>query len=98
MCIRDSYEGAPHSFDSVEPLEFDPRAIRLDDHRTVTIGSDGEMWGEIEPGVRMPLNEPEDRFAVFQAVGNLGVHKGVDWDARRHSMDLATGFLRENLC
>ena len=64
----------------------------------MTIGSDGEMWGEIEPGVRMPLNEPEDRFAVFQAVGSLGVHKGVDWGARRHSMDLATGFLRENLC
>ena len=91
------YEGAPHSFDSVEPLEFDPRAIRLDDHRTVTIGSDGGMWGEIEPGVKMPLNEPSDRLAVFQAVGNLGVHKGVDWEARRHSMDLAADFLEETL-
>jgi len=92
------YDGAPHSFDSVEPLDFDPRAIKLDDHRTVTIGSDGEMWGEIEPGVIMPLNEPADRLAAFQAIGNLGVHKGVDWEARKHSLDMAAEFLQESLC
>jgi len=92
------YDGAPHSFDSVEPLDFDPRAIKLDDHRTVTIGSDGGMWGEIEPGVIMPLNEPADRLAAFQAIGNLGVHKGVDWEARKHSLDLAAEFLKESLC
>ena len=92
------YEGAPHSFDSVEPLDFDPRAIKLDEHRTVTIDSEGSMWGEIEPGVVMPLNEPGDRLAAFQATGNLGVHKGVDWAARKHSMSLAAEFLEEVLC
>tara|TARA_Y100000588_G_scaffold73876_1_gene76530 strand:- start:174 stop:1124 length:951 start_codon:yes stop_codon:yes gene_type:complete len=91
------YDGAPHSFDSIEPLDFEPKAIRLDDHRTVTIGSDGNMWGEIEPGVEMPLNEPEDRLAAFQAIGNLGVHKGVDWVARKHSLEFAREFLEESL-
>ena len=91
------YDGAHHSFDSVEPFGFLPNAIRLDDQRTVTIGKDGNMWGELEPGVLMPLNEPEDRLAVFQAIGNLGVHKGVDWSARRHSFEYANKFLRTHL-
>jgi dienelactone hydrolase len=91
------YEGAHHSFDSVEPFGFLPHAISLDDHRTVTIGKDGEMWGEIQPGVSMPLNEPADRIAVFQAIGNLGVNKGVDWAARKHSFEFATNFLQESL-
>ena len=55
------------------------------------------MWGEIEPGVIMPLNEPSDRLAAFHAIGNLGVHKGVDWEARKHSLDLAAEFLEESL-
>ena len=91
------YDGAPHSFDSIEPLDFDPLAIKLDDYRTVTIDSEGSMWGEIEPGVIMPLNEPWDRLAAFLAIGNLGVHKGVDWKARKHSLELAAEFLEESL-
>lgn len=91
------YDGAPHSFDSIEPLDFDPLAIKLDDYRTVTIDSEGSMWGEIEPGVIMPLNEPSDRLAAFHAIGNLGVHKGVDWKARKHSLELAAEFLEESL-
>ena len=91
------YDGAPHSFDSVEPVGFIPTAIRLDDHRTVTIDSEGSMWGEIEPGTLMPLNEPTERLAAFQAVGNLGVHRGVDWEARRHSFGLAADFLEGSL-
>jgi len=47
--------------------------------------------------VVMPLNEPADRLAVFQAIGNLGVNKGVDWSARKHSFDYAKDFLRESL-
>ena len=39
-----------------------------------------------------------DRLAAFQAIGNLGVHKGVDWEARKHSLDLAAEFLEESLC
>ena len=55
------------------------------------------MWGEIQPGVIMPLNEPGDRLAAFEAIGNLGVHKGVDWGARKHSLSLACEFLEESL-
>ncbi|MEE2625461.1 MAG: dienelactone hydrolase family protein [Candidatus Thermoplasmatota archaeon] len=91
------YEGAPHSFDSIEPLDLEAKAIRLDDHRTLTIDSNGDMWGELEPGISMPLNEPEDRLAAFQVVGNLGAHKGVDWEARKHSLEYGAKFLRDNL-
>ena len=55
------------------------------------------MWGEIENGVIMQLNEPSDRQAAFQAIGNLRVHKGVDWKARKHSLELAAEFLEESL-
>ena len=91
------YDGAHHSFDSVEPLRFIPNAIRLDSERTVTIGKDGNMWGELEPGVPLSMNEPEDRLAIFQAIGNLGVTAGVDWAARKHSFEFATKFLQESL-
>lgn len=91
------YEGAPHSFDSVEPLNLEAKAIRLDDHRTLTIDSNGDMWGELEPGISMPFNEPEDRLAAFRVVGNLGAHKGVDWEARKHSLEYGAKFLRDNL-
>ena len=91
------YEGAPHSFDSIEPLDLEAKAIRLDDHRTLTIDSNGDMWGELEPGISMPLNEPEDRLAAFQVVGNLGAHKDVDCEARKHSLEYGAKFLRDNL-
>ena len=55
------------------------------------------MWGELEPGVPLSMNEPEDRLAIFQAIGNLGVTAGVDWAARKHSFELATKFLQESL-
>ncbi len=92
-----AYDGAHHSFDSVEPMSFLPTAISIDDHRTVKIDSTGFMSVEIQPGVEMPLNEPEERLVVFQAIANLGVHKGVDWGARKHSLDFASRFLRESL-
>ena len=91
------YEDAQHSFDSIESLSFDPKAIRLDGHRTIRIDMQGDMSSEIMPGVVIPLNEPEERLAAFAAVPNLGVHKGGQWTARRHALGCSTEFFQRNL-
>ncbi len=91
------YEGAQHSFDSVEPLTFEPKAIRLDGHMTVRIDVEGDMSSEIMPGVVIPLNEPEERLAAFATAPNLGVHKGGQWTARRHALGCSTEFFQRNL-
>jgi hypothetical protein len=55
------------------------------------------MWGEIEEGVRIPLNEPLQRKAAFDAAKNVGAHVGGNADARKHSMTDALEFLLEVL-
>lgn len=91
------YEGAHHSFDSIEPMSFDPKAIRLDDHRTIRIDMQGDMSAEIMPGVVIPLNEREERMAALAAVPNRGVHMGGQWAARRHALGRSTEFFQEKL-
>ena len=75
---------AHHSFDSLEETHWLEKAIRLD-HRTVEIDLEGNMSGEIEPGERIPLNEPAQRFAAFQRVQNIGAHAGGQQYAREES-------------
>ena len=91
------YEGAQHSFDSIEPMSFDPKAIGLDEHRTIRIDMQGDMSAHIMPGVVIPLNEPEERKAALAAVPNLGAHKGGQWTARRHALGCSAEFFQDNL-
>ncbi|HJM87838.1 MAG TPA: dienelactone hydrolase family protein, partial [Candidatus Thalassarchaeaceae archaeon] len=58
------YPNSHHSFDSKEEMQWLPNAIKLDE-RTVQISLEGEMWGEIEEGIKVPLNEPHERLAAF---------------------------------
>jgi len=91
-----SYADAHHSFDSKEPMTWLANAIKLDT-RTVQIDIDGEMWGEIEPGNRITLNEPFQRKAAFDLVKNVGAHIGGNADARLLVLQDSTDFLLQVL-
>ena len=78
------FPGAHHAFDSLEELTWLDKAIRLD-YRTVEIDKEGFMSGEIEPGERIPLNEPEQRLVAFQRAQNIGAHAGGQPYARKKS-------------
>ena len=86
------YPNSHHAFDSLEEITWLPHAIKLDE-RTVQIDADGEMWGEIEEGIRIPLNEPLQRKAAFDAAKNVGAHVGGNPDARRRALQDSTDFL-----
>ena len=90
------YPDSHHAFDSLEEMNWLPHAIKLDE-RTVQIDADGEMWGEIEEGVRNPLYEPHQRQAALDAARNVGAHVGGNAEARKHSMKDALEFLLEVL-
>jgi len=90
------YPNAHHAFDSREEMTWLPNAIKLDE-RTVQIDADGEMWGEIEEGIRIPLNEPLQRKAAFDAARNVGAHIGGNAEARKRSMKDTLEFLLEVL-
>jgi dienelactone hydrolase len=90
------YPDSHHAFDSLDEMKWLPHAIKLDE-RTVQIDADGEMWGEIEPGIRIPLNEPLQRKAAFDAARNIGAHIGGNAEARKRSMKDALEFLLEVL-
>ncbi len=88
------YENSHHSFDSKEPLTWSPNAIKLDE-RTVQIDSDGNMWGEIEKGLRIPLNEPFERKIAFQYAMNFGAHFGGNEITRKRVMEDSKNYLIE---
>jgi dienelactone hydrolase len=90
------YPNSHHAFDSQEEMTWLPNAIKLDT-RTVQIDADGEMWGEIEEGIRIPLNEPIHRQAAFDAARNVGAHIGGNAEARNRSMKDTLEFLLEVL-
>ena len=71
-------------------------AIKLDT-RTVQIDADGEMWGEIEPGQKMILNEPAQRKAAFEIVMSIGAHVGGNADTRPIVLQDSKTFLKKTL-
>ena len=91
-----AYANSHHSFDSKEPMTWLANAIKLDT-RTVQIDIDGEMWGEIEPGKSIPLNEPFQRKAAFDLAKNVGAHIGGNIEARPLVLKDSTDFLLQVL-
>ena len=90
------YPNSHHSFDSKEEMQWLPNAIKLDE-RAVQISLEGEMWGEIEEGIKVPLNEPHERLAAFNLVKNVGAHVGGNSDARKRALQGGTEFLQHHL-
>lgn len=89
-------EGAHHSFDSEKPLEWLPDAIILD-YRTIEIDAAGNMSAEVEPGMRLPMNEPAERFKAFMIAQNVGCHVKGHPEGRAHAHEFAKNFLTSTL-
>lgn len=88
----DVYEGAHHSFDSVEPLAWIPDAIRLG-KQFFTMDNDGHIWLQSASGKTHRVSTPTERRDTFKASRNVGAHVGVNWPARHASMKAAETFL-----
>ena len=91
-----TYPNSHHSFDSEEEMTWLANAIKLDT-RTVQIDADGEMWGEIEPGQKMILNEPAQRKAAFEIVMSIGAHVGGNAETRPIVLQDSKTFLKKTL-
>ena len=81
----DIYPDAHHSFDSPDPLNWIPHALRLG-KRGVEMDAQGNMHYTSESGETFALNSKEDREKMFAATKNVGAHTGVEWRAREACM------------
>lgn len=90
------YPQAHHSYDSVDPLAWIPDAIRLG-RKFLNMAPDGHIYLEGSDGTKHRSSTPEERKKMFAASRNVGAHTGVNWSARRASMDAASEFFAATL-
>ena len=90
------YANGHHSFDSIEPLAWLPKALRLG-KRTTTVGRDGRSFTAARDGTKRYVDEPSQRAASFAAAGNRGAHVGGSWEARRTVFADAADFFAQQL-
>jgi len=92
-----SYEDSHHSFDSIEPLMFEPNAITCGTRHS-QIDKKGNLYFQNDEGIKYLLNEPEDRANMFKASSGIkGGHLGGNWISRKQSMKDSVDFLQNNL-
>lgn len=85
------YEKAHHSYDSPDPLAWIPDAIRLG-KQFFNMDKDGHLYLEGKSGDVHRVSTPSERKQTFAAAKNVGAHVGVNWPARRASLDAAEEF------
>jgi dienelactone hydrolase len=91
------YEDSHHSFDSIEPLMFEPNAITCGTRHS-QIDKKGNLYFQNDEGIKYLLNEPEDRANMFKASSGIkGGHLGGNWISRKQSMKDSVDFLQNNL-
>lgn len=91
-----AYENAHHSYDSPEPLTWMPDAIRLG-KKSFQMDKSGHLWIESSDGAKHRVSTPAERKQTFARSTNVGAHAGVNWPARRASMDAASDFFASTL-
>lgn len=92
-----AYEDAHHSYDSPDPLTWVPEAIRLG-KKFYTMDADGHLYLKGSGGAVHRVSTPEERKQMFKESKNVGAHVGVNWPARRASMNAASQFFADHLC
>ena len=90
------YSGAHHSFDSEKEFTLLPKAVHLK-KRTVRIDKNGNMSGQLIPGIRLPLNKRWQRRWVIRILRNRGAHVQGDPIARADSLVRAREFFIKHL-
>lgn len=89
------YPEGRHSFDSIEPTEFIPDAVRLGRKHT-TLARDGSMYVTGSDGTRHPVGERSERKQSIAKANNLGAHTGGSFEIRpRAFADMLTFFTAE---
>ena len=93
-----TYPDAHHSFDSIDPIEFIPYAIRLTEKFAV-IDKNTNLTFTLDDGTVIPCDDAEGRTNLIKAVpGIMGAHAGCNWEARRQChKDVVSFFKKEFL-
>ena len=92
------YPNAHHSFDSIEPIEFIPNAIKLKEEFAV-INEIGNLTFTTDNNEVINIDEKEGRIKLLQETSDiLGAHAGGNWEARRQShVDVVSFFKKQFL-
>lgn len=89
------YPNSHHSFDSIDPVEFIPFAIRLKD-MFIDIYKDGRSVFTDENNNTFNLDSKEERIRLLKETPNiLGAHAGGNWEARRQSHKDVVSFFQK---
>ena len=89
------YPNAHHSFDSIDPVEFIPYAIKLKD-MFIDLKKDGRQVYTDENNNTFYLDNKEERFRLIKETPNLlGAHAGGNWTARKQSHQDVVDFFRK---
>ena len=90
------YPDAHHSFDSIEPLEFIPFAIKLKE-QFATIDKEGHLNFTTDKNEIINIDSKEGRMRLLQETPNiLGAHTGGNWVARRQSHKDVVSFFKKH--
>ena len=89
------YPNAHHSFDSIEPIEFIPNAIKLKEEFAV-INEIGNLIFTTDNNEVINIDEKEGRIKLLQETSDiLGAHAGGNWEARRQSHADVVSFFKK---
>jgi dienelactone hydrolase len=91
------YPNAHHSFDSIDPIEFIPYAVKLTEKFAI-IDKKGHLTFTINDNI-INCDEKEGRIRLIKETPDiLGAHAGGNWDARRQShLDVVSFFKKQFL-
>ena len=90
-----TYPNAHHSFDSIDPVEFIPYAIRLKD-MFIDLKMDGRQIFTDENNNTFHLDSLEERMRLLKETPNiLGAHAGGNWVARKQCHKDAVSFFQK---
>jgi len=91
------YPNSHHSFDSIDPVEFIPYAVKLKD-MFIDINKDGKSIFTDENDNTFYLDTKEERIRLIKETPNiLGAHAGGNWESRRQSHKDVVSFFQKHL-
>ena len=90
-----TYPNAHHSFDSIDPVEYIPYAIKLKD-MFIDLKMDGKQVFVDENNNTFHLDSPEERVRLLKETPNiLGAHAGGNWAARKQCHEDTISFFKK---
>jgi dienelactone hydrolase len=93
------YPNSHHSFDSIEPVQFIPNAIKLKKNSFINIDKEGRSSFIDENNNTFEVDSPQNRQHFIDETADIrGAHAGGNWETRRQSfLDVVSFFQKHFL-